>query len=134
MTTREKYESIIKYISKNYEIKNHSIWDLNDPHEVKGFKISESLTVIFDYSKYYCDYCLKKWAFYNGLPEKKWGDVYWRGLNVTWTAEMAQELHAYHNIDAEAELTALLSQQIAQEIDLEIINQLTNQQLQWRIE
>jgi hypothetical protein len=124
MTTREKYESIIKYISKNYEIKNHSIWDLNDPHEVKGLKISESLIVIFDYSKYYCDYCLKKWAFDNGLPEKKWGDVYWRGLNVTWTAEMIQDLQAFHNIDAEAELTALLSQEIANEIDNEILNNL----------
>jgi hypothetical protein len=37
---------------------------------------------------------------------------------------MAQELGAFHNIDAEAELTALLSDQIAHEIDTEILNNL----------
>jgi hypothetical protein len=124
MTTREKYESILKYISKNYEIKNDRIWDLNDPHEVKGDEISKSLITIFDYGKWYCDYCLKKWALNNGLPEKEWGKAYWKGLRVTWSPEMIQDLQAFHNIDAEAELTALVSQEIANEIDNEILNNL----------
>ena len=124
MTTREKYESILKYISKNYEIKNDRFWDLHDPHEAKGDEISKSLIVIFQYGKEYCDYCLKKWALNNGLAEKEWGKAYWRGLRVTWSAEMIQDLQAFHNIDAEAELTALLSDQISQEIDREILNNL----------
>ena len=37
---------------------------------------------------------------------------------------MAQDVGAFHNIDAEAELTALLSHEIAQEIDRDIVNQL----------
>ena len=37
-------------------------------------------------------------------------------IRATWTPELAQDLEAYHNIDAEAELTALLSQQITEEI------------------
>lgn len=124
MTTREKYESILKYITKNYELKNHRIWDLHDPHEAKGDEISKSLITIFDYGKEYCDYCLKKWALNNGLPEKEWGKVYWKSLRVTWSPEMIQDLQAFHNIDAEAELTALLSQEIANEIDNEILNNL----------
>jgi hypothetical protein len=124
MTTREKYESVLKYISKNYEIKNHRIWDIHDPHEVKGDYVSKSLIIIFQYSKWYCDYCLKKWALNKGLPEKEWGDAYWKGLRVTWSPEMIQDLQAFHNIDAEAELTALLSQEIANEIDNEILNNL----------
>lgn len=44
-----------------------------------------------------------------------------RKLRATWSPEMAQDVSAFHNIDAEAELTALLSEQIAAEIDREIL-------------
>ena len=44
-----------------------------------------------------------------------------RKLRATWTPELAQDVSAFHNIDAEAELTALLSEQIAAEIDREIL-------------
>lgn len=44
-----------------------------------------------------------------------------RKLRAHWTPELAQDLEAYHSIDAEAELTALLSEHIAAEIDREII-------------
>lgn len=44
-----------------------------------------------------------------------------RKMRAHWTPELAQDLEAYHSIDAEAELTALLSEQIASEIDREII-------------
>jgi hypothetical protein len=124
MMTREKYDLINKYITKNYELKNHRFWDKHNPHEVKGSDVTSSLITIFQYTKEYCDYCLKRWALNNGLPEKEWGRAYWRGLRVTWSPEMIQDLQAFHNIDAEAELTALLSQEIANEIDNEILNNL----------
>ncbi len=44
-----------------------------------------------------------------------------RKMRAHWTPELAQDLEAYHSIDAEAELTALLSEEIAAEIDREII-------------
>ncbi len=47
-----------------------------------------------------------------------------RPLRVTWTPELAQDLTAYHNIDAEQELTNLLSEHVAAEIDREIIRDL----------
>jgi len=47
-----------------------------------------------------------------------------RKLRATWSPEMAQDVNAFHNIDAEAELTALLSEQIAAEIDREILRDL----------
>jgi hypothetical protein len=50
-----------------------------------------------------------------------------RKLKAQWTPEMAQDLNAYQNIDAEAELTGLLSQYIAMEIDLEILAMLTEE-------
>jgi hypothetical protein len=45
-------------------------------------------------------------------------------MRAHWTPELAQDLEAYHSIDAEAELTALLSEEIAAEIDREIIRDL----------
>lgn len=47
-----------------------------------------------------------------------------RKLKAVWTPELAQDLNAYHSIDAEAELTALLSEYVAQEIDFEILDML----------
>jgi len=47
-----------------------------------------------------------------------------RKLKAVWTPELAQDLNAYHSIDAEAELTALLSEYIGMEIDLEILDML----------
>ena len=47
-----------------------------------------------------------------------------RKLKAKWTPELAQDLNAYHNLDAEVELTSVLSEQIALEIDQEILNDL----------
>lgn len=49
-----------------------------------------------------------------------------RKMRAHWTPELAQDLEAYHSIDAEAELTALLSEEVAAEIDREIIRDLIN--------
>jgi hypothetical protein len=57
-----------------------------------------------------------------------------RKLRATWTPELAQDVSAFHNIDAEAELTALLSEQVAAEIDREILRDLRKGaawQLKW---
>jgi hypothetical protein len=50
-----------------------------------------------------------------------------RKLKAVWTPEFAQDLNAYHNIDAEAELTGILGEYIAQEIDLELLDMLIHE-------
>jgi hypothetical protein len=45
-------------------------------------------------------------------------------LKAKWTPELQQDINAYHNLDAEVELTSILSEQIALEIDQEILNDL----------
>ena len=45
-------------------------------------------------------------------------------LKAVWSPELGQDLNAYHNLDAEVELTSILSEQIALEIDREILNDL----------
>jgi hypothetical protein len=49
-----------------------------------------------------------------------------RKLKAVWTPEFAQDLNAYHALDAEAELTSMLSEYISLEIDLEILGMLTD--------
>jgi hypothetical protein len=86
------------------------------------------------------------WAEYDSLElETEIGEVSFklsdvtvsveeRKLRATWSPEMAQDVAAFHNIDAEAELTAILSEQIAAEIDREILRDLRSSspwQLRW---
>ncbi len=86
------------------------------------------------------------WAQYDSLElETEIGEVSFklsnvtvsveeRKLRATWSPEMAQDVAAFHNIDAEAELTAILSEQIAAEIDREILRDLRHGapwQLRW---
>ena len=76
------------------------------------------------------------WARYDSLElETEMGEVSFkldevvvsveeRKLRATWSPELAQDVSAFHNIDAEAELTAMLSEQVAAEIDREILRDL----------
>ena len=86
------------------------------------------------------------WAEYSSLElETELGEVSFqlqevvvaveeRKLRATWSPELAQDVSAFHNIDAEAELTAMLSEQVAAEIDREILRDLRKAaawQLRW---
>jgi hypothetical protein len=50
-----------------------------------------------------------------------------RKLRARWSPELAQDLNAYHSLDAEVELTQILSEQVALEIDREILNDLLSE-------
>lgn len=79
---------------------------------------------------------IASWASYASLElETEMGEVSFkldevvvsveeRKLRATWSPELAQDVSAFHNIDAEAELTAMLSEQVAAEIDREILRDL----------
>ncbi len=47
-----------------------------------------------------------------------------RKLKAQWTPEFAQDLNAYHSVDAESEVTSMLSNYIAMEVDLELLGML----------
>tara|TARA_R110002020_G_scaffold113236_2_gene260285 strand:- start:28096 stop:28536 length:441 start_codon:yes stop_codon:yes gene_type:complete len=61
---------------------------------------------------------LKPFSFEMSSVEVTAGE---RRIRATWTPELTQDLESYHNIDAEAELTRMLSEQLTQEIDREIV-------------
>jgi hypothetical protein len=54
-----------------------------------------------------------------------------RKLKAQWTPEFAQDLNAYQSLDAEAELTSIMSEYIALEIDLEVIDMLIQDASAW---
>jgi hypothetical protein len=47
-----------------------------------------------------------------------------RKLKAQWTPEFAQDLNAYHSVDAEAEITSMISNYIAMEVDMELLDML----------
>jgi hypothetical protein len=47
-----------------------------------------------------------------------------RKLKAQWTPEFAQDLNAYQSLDAEAELTSIMSEYISLEMDLEVLDML----------
>lgn len=49
-----------------------------------------------------------------------------RKLKVKWTPELAQDLNAYHTLDAEAELTQIMADQVALDIDMEVLVDIVN--------
>lgn len=115
---------ILKYLDKNFIIKDGMIQNHNG-YQYWGKEILKKLPLIFSYDEEFCDVIFDFWC-------QKYGYNNWRNivtfstqkLNVTWNPEMAQEIAAFHHIDAEAELTAMLAEQIAQEINSQILRDL----------
>ncbi len=120
--------------------------DLAKPKEgtVDGYMgvASDNLDALNEIDKQF----IAVWAQYDSLElETEIGEVSFkltdvtvateeRKLRATWSPELAQDVAAFHNIDAEAELTAILSEQIAAEIDREILRDLRKAapwQLRW---
>ena len=78
---------------------------------------------------------MRKFKFFEGIVEDYFVfdnltvDAGIRTLRATWQRQDMQELNAYHAIDAEAELTRILSQEWAQAIDNEIMRTITNTEI-----
>lgn len=115
--------------------------DLAKPCRMQGYSLDGYIGVAADSLKGFVQDSYVKgfsiaWAQYDSLElETEIGEVSFkldsvtvsteeRKLRATWSPELAQDVSAFHNIDAEAELTAILSEQIAAEIDREILRDL----------
>ena len=72
------------------------------------------------------DKMIREFKFFHGITIQTEGiQNIVRTLRAQWSPELVDDLINVHTIDAEAELTRLMSEQIAQEIDNEIINIVT---------
>ena len=110
--------------------------DLTKPCKEQGKTINGYIGIDPSYATTFTDANMNNnfmvsWCQYDSLElETEMGEVSFqltsvtvsveeRKLRATWSPELAQDVSAFHNIDAEAELTAILSEQIAAEIDRE---------------
>jgi hypothetical protein len=120
--------------------------DLAKPTKEAGKTIDGYIGVAPDEVGDVADKFVAAWSQYDSLElETEIGEVSFklsdvtvsveeRKLRATWSPELAQDVAAFHNIDAEAELTAILSEQIAAEIDREVLRDLRKAspwQLKW---
>lgn len=72
------------------------------------------------------DKMIREFKFFHGITIQSEGiQGIVRTLRAQWRPELIDDLNYYHGIDAEAELTRLMSEQISEEIDNEMINILT---------
>ena len=110
--------------------------DLAKPCKKQGATLDGYMGIEMPKAEEIADMFKVAWSQYDSLElETEIGEVSFkldsvtvsveeRKLRATWSPELAQDVSAFHNIDAEAELTALLSEQIAAEIDREILRDL----------
>lgn len=72
------------------------------------------------------DKMIREFRFFHGITIQSEGiQNIVRTLRAQWRPELVNDLNYYHGIDAEAELTRLMSEQIVEEIDNEVVNILT---------
>ena len=127
MEESQKQELIFNYLNKYYYTENGIFLNKYGDQEW-GYDIADELPKILSFGKEDCVETFKKWAEYRGIDYVDNRIAYGtRRLNVTWNAELLQELSAFQNIDAEAELTAMLAEQVSQEIDAKILMDLRRQ-------
>lgn len=72
------------------------------------------------------DKMIREFKFFHGITIQTEGiQGIVRTLRAQWRPELVDDLNYYHNIDAEAELTRIMSAQIAREVDEDIVRRLT---------
>jgi hypothetical protein len=127
MEDYERQEEIVNYLNKDYYVNDSYFF--NRQHEQEwGLLIIETLTKVFCHDVSLTENTLKEWAYNKGLSEEDYIKATGtRKLKATWSPEMAQDLGRYGVIDAEEELLSILSEQIAREIDAQILLDLKGQ-------
>lgn len=128
MDFAEKQELLLKFLNKNYVIKEAKFFRTYDDVHEWGNSISNALSKIFSFDEEYCVMQLKYWSEINGLDESDWLTATGpRKLKAVWTPELAQDLEALCGFNAEQELISVLASEIAKEINSEILNELRGQ-------
>lgn len=117
-------EQIIKYLDKNYTVFDYEFITRFDNNTEWGNDIISSLCVIFSIEKEYSDKIFNYWSLDNGLDDEQYKKALEpRILKVEFNLEMANDLAKY-GLNVEESLITILSQELAKEIDILIIDEL----------
>jgi hypothetical protein len=107
MIKRGEILYIKNYISKHFHARDEHVYVNGTQDVIYAPSIIGEIVSVYGFNSDVIELYLKKWAK--------------RRLKATWTPEMAQDLRAYQSIDVEAELIALLSEEISKEINFNIV-------------
>lgn len=117
-------EEIIKYLDKNYRVFDNQFITRFDDDTEWGNDIISSLCVIFSVEKEYSDKIFNYWALDKGLDYEQYKKALGpRILKAEFNLEMANDL-AQYGLNVEESLITILSQELAKEIDMSIMNEL----------
>lgn len=120
----EKEKEIISYLEKYYEVKDGVF--LNKLGEQEwGFNLLQYLVKIFYHEVDFTESVIKKWYFSKNYDENAYKLSYGsRKIKAIWSEDRITALQRYGVMDAESELIKMLSDEIAKEIDAQILKDL----------
>ena len=120
MNELQKENQILKYLNKYYYVKDGIFLNRYHDHEY-GNDIIRELPKIFSVTREFCTEIFKYWAEDLGIDYLDTDAYGSHNLKTYWSPELAQDVTSYVSIDAEAELTNMVIEQIAAEIDAQIL-------------
>lgn len=115
-------ELVLHHINNSYIIEDKKFKDKYYGWPQWGITIIRECSLIFNVPEDVCNKILVKLWFEHDLTDEDYYGAYKdrNKLNFHWSPELAEDLNKFNNIDVQAELTALLSQYLVNEIDTEI--------------
>lgn len=117
---------LLKYLDKNYIVKDSRFFTRYGETHEWGVKIVEGLSVIFNFDEEFCELVFRLWAFRLGLTNDEiilaWNK---QRLKAHWRPELAQDLQSWFSCDAEADMISMLANEISREIDNETLKELS---------
>jgi len=123
----QKQEEIVKYLDKYYHVKEGAFLTKEDNQEW-GFNLLKYLVKIFCHEVDFTHDVIKNWYLSKGYDENAYNLSFGsKRLQAIWSEERISDLQRYGIMDAEAELIKMLSDEIAKEIDAQILKDLRGQ-------
>lgn len=124
----QKEQEITRYLDKYYHVKEGVFIIKYDDTQEWGFNLLQYLVKIFNHEVDFTQEVIKKWYFSKGYDENAYKlSLGTKRINAVWSEERITDLQRYGIMDAEAELIKLLSDEIAKEIDAQILKDLRGQ-------
>jgi hypothetical protein len=121
MEHNEIHKEVVRFLNKNYHIVEGFYFNRDDEQEW-GLFVIETLVKVFGYEVYLTEEIFKEWVFSKGSSEEDYAKaVGSKRLKATWKTETANGLRRYGIDSAEEQLINILSEELAREIDAQIL-------------
>jgi hypothetical protein len=115
---------IHNYLERTFVVRDNNVYSISTGRKRWACDTINEVVNVFGFKRgEICD-IIEIWVISQGVDWDKWNTL--RKIHATWSPEMAQDIAAYTNIDAEAELTAILAAEISVQIDRAVLDGVRN--------